>query len=70
MRASIKAREKDKKEFDRLQSELTLRLGWKEALQELFSRIIELVKDVREVFVNVCILSSSQDEIERIMGLS
>jgi len=49
MSTSIKVREEDKKEFDRLQSELTLRLGEEITPQELFSRIINLVGNGEEV---------------------
>jgi|GEM_PF-1332056 len=69
MSTSIKVREKDKKEFSRLQSELTLRFGEKITQQELFSRIIELVEDSKESFLNVCILPLSEEEIEEIRGL-
>lgn len=41
-------REEDKKEFDRLQSEITLRFGRKITHQELFSRIIELVENMNQ----------------------
>lgn len=45
MSTSIKVRGEDKRDFDRLQSEFTLRFGKKITQQELFSRIIELVED-------------------------
>jgi len=69
MSTSIKVREKDKKEFGRLQSELTLRFGEKITQQELFSRIIELVEYSKESFLNVCILPLSEEEIEEIRKL-
>jgi len=69
MSTSIKVREKDKKEFGRLQSELTLRFGEKITQQELFSRIIELVEHSKESFLNVCILPLSEEKIEKIRGL-
>ena len=69
MSTSIKVREKDKKEFSRLQSELTLRFGEKITQQELFSRIIELVEYSKESFLNVCILPLSEGEIEEIRKL-
>lgn len=69
MSTSIKVREKDKKEFGRLQSELTLRFGEKITQQELFSRIIELVEYSKESFLNVCILPLSGGEIEEIRKL-
>ena len=69
MSTSIKVRGEDKKEFDRLQSELTLRFGRKITQQELFTRIIELVEDSKEVFINVCILPLSEEEIEKIRKL-
>ncbi|MCK4734440.1 MAG: hypothetical protein KAT65_18435 [Methanophagales archaeon] len=69
MSTSIKVREEDKKEFDRLQSEITLRFGRKITQQELFSRIIELVEDSKEVFIDVCTLPLSEEEIEEIRKL-
>ena len=48
MSTSIKVRGEDKKDFDRLQSEFTLRFGKKITQQKLFSRIIELVGDVNK----------------------
>ena len=64
MSTSIKVRGEDKKDFDRLQSELTLRFGKKITQQELFSRIIELVEDSKEVFIKGVYLPLSEGEIE------
>ena len=64
MSTSIKVRGEDKKDFDRLQSELTLRFGKKITQQELFSRIIELVEDAKEVFITGVYLPLSEGEIE------
>jgi len=69
MSTSIKVREEDKKEFERLQSELSLRFGKKITQQELLSRIIELVKDSKEDFIHVSILPLSEEEIEKIRKL-
>ena len=69
MSTSIKVREEDKKEFGRLQSELTLRFGREITQQELFSRIIELVEDLKESLLKVCILPLSEGEIEKIRVL-
>jgi len=69
MSTSIQVRGDDKKEFDRLQSELTLRLRKKITQQELFSRIIELVGESKESLLNVCILPLTEEEIERIRKL-
>nr|QNO52914.1 hypothetical protein PANBHIFL_00029 [Methanosarcinales archaeon ANME-1 ERB6] len=64
MSTSIKVRGEDKKDFDRLQSELTLRFGKKITQQELFSRIIELVGDAKEIFIKGVYLPLSEGEIE------
>jgi hypothetical protein len=64
MSTSIKVRGEDKKDFDRLQSELTLRFGKKITQQELFSRIIELVGDAKEIFITGVYLPLSEGEIE------
>ena len=69
MSTSIKVRAKDKKEFERLQSELSLRFGKKLTQQELLSRIIELVKNSKEDFIHVDILPLSEEEIEKIRKL-
>ncbi|MCK4735162.1 MAG: hypothetical protein KAT65_22105 [Methanophagales archaeon] len=69
MSTSIKVMGEDKKEFNRLQSELTLRFGRKITQQELFTRIIELVEDSKEVFIKGCILPLSEEEIEKIRKL-
>jgi len=69
MSTSIKVRGEDKKDFDRLQSELTLRFGKKITQQELFSRIIELVEDAKEIFITGVYLPLSEREIEEIRKL-
>ncbi|NQE46612.1 hypothetical protein C5S31_11385 [ANME-1 cluster archaeon GoMg2] len=69
MSTSIKIEEKDKKEFENLQSELSLRFGKKITQQELFSRIIELVEDSKEVFIKGMYLPLSEEEIEKIRKL-
>ena len=69
MSTSIKVRGEDKKDFDRLQSELTLRFGKKITQQELFSRIIELVGDAKEIFIKGVYLPLSEGEIEEIRKL-
>jgi biotin synthase-related radical SAM superfamily protein len=69
MSTSIKVMDKDKKEFERLQSELSLRFGKEITQQELLSRIIELVKNSKEEFIHVNILPLSEEEIEKIRKL-
>ena len=69
MSTSIKVRGEDKKDFDRLQSEFTLRFGKKITQQELFSRIIELVEDAKEIFIKGVYLPLSEGEIEEIRKL-
>jgi len=69
MSTSIKVRGEDKKDFDRLQSELTLRFGKKITQQELFSRIIELEGDAKEGFIKGVYLPLSEGEIEEIRKL-
>jgi|LGVF01.1.fsa_nt_gb cAMP phosphodiesterase len=71
MSASIKVREEDKKEFESLQSELTLRFGKKITQQELFSRIIELVEDSnsKKSLLTGCISPLSEEKIEKIREL-
>jgi hypothetical protein len=61
--------DKDKKEFERLQSELSLKFGKKITQQELLSRIIELVKDSKEDIIHLNILPLSEEEIEKIRNL-
>jgi hypothetical protein len=50
MSENIKVREKDKRVFDMLQAEFTLKTGKKVTQQELFSRIIDFTKSRRENF--------------------
>lgn len=69
MSTSIKVRGEDKKEFDRLQAELTLRFGKKITPQELFSKIIGLVENGKEVFIPMYIPPLSEEEIEKIRKL-
>ena len=69
MSTSIKVEEVDKKEFERLQSEITLKFGRVITQQELFSRIIKLVGDSEEVIINESLLPLSGAEIEKIRKL-
>lgn len=69
MSTSIKVEEVDKEEFERLQSELTLKFGRVITQQELFSRIIKFAGDPEEVIINVSVLPLSGGEIEKIRKL-
>jgi hypothetical protein len=69
MSTSIKVEDVDKKEFERLQSELTLKFGVEITQQELFSRIIKLGGDSEEVIINESLLPLSGGEIEKIRNL-
>ena len=69
MSTSIKVEEVDKKKFERLQSELTLKFRVEITQQELFSRIIKLVSDSEEVIINESLLPLSGAEIEKIRKL-
>lgn len=70
MTENIKVHEKDKRIFDMLQAELTLKIGKKITQQELFSSIIEFARSRKEnLFGRLPRLPLSEKEIKRIKSL-
>lgn len=70
MSENIKINEKDKRIFDMLQAELTLKTGKKLTQQELFSSILEFVKSRKENFFGRLFkLPLSEKDIKKIKNL-
>jgi hypothetical protein len=70
MTGNIKVHEKDKRIFDMLQAELTLKTGKKMTQQELFSGIIEFARTKKETFFGRLFkLPLSEKEIKKIKSL-
>ncbi len=70
MSENIKIHEKDKRIFDMLQAELTLKTGIKVTQQELFSRIIEFAGSRKENFFgSLSKLPLSEKERKKVKGL-
>ncbi|MCX9012626.1 MAG: hypothetical protein OIN66_16095 [Candidatus Methanoperedens sp.] len=70
MSENIKVNEKDKRIFDMLQAELTLKTGKKLTQQELFSSILEFVRSRKENFFGRLFkLPLSEKDIKKIKNL-
>lgn len=70
MSENIKVREKDKRVFDMLQAEFTLKSGKKITQQELFSKIIDFTKSKKENFFGRLLkLPLSEKEAEKFRSL-
>lgn len=70
MTGNIKVHEKDKRIFDMLQAELTLKTGKKMTQQELFSDIIEFARSKKENFFGMLFnLPLSEKEIKKVKSL-
>lgn len=71
MSENIKIHEKDKRIFDMLQAELTLKTGKKITQQELFSKIIEFARSRKDSFFGRAFdhLPLSEKEIKKFKQL-
>jgi hypothetical protein len=70
MSENIKVKEKDKRLFDMLQAEFTLKTGRRVTQQELFSRIVEFARSRKEDFFGRLLkLPLSEKEIGKLRGL-
>ena len=70
MTGNIKVHEKDKRIFDMLQAELTLKTGKKMTQQELFSGIIEFASSKKEIFFGRLFnLPLSEKELKKVKSL-
>ncbi len=70
MTENIKVQEKDKRIFDTLQAELTLKTGKKITQQELFSSIVDFARSKKENFFGRLFkLPLSEKEIKRLKSL-
>ncbi len=70
MSENIKIHEKDKRIFDMLQAELTLKIGKKITQQELFSRLVDFAESKKDYFFGrIFKLPLSEKEIRKIKSL-
>ncbi len=70
MSENIKIHEKDKRIFDMLQAELTLKIGKKITQQELFSRLVDFAESKKDNFFGrIFKLPLSEKEIRKIKSL-
>ncbi len=70
MDTTIKIKEDDKKEFDLLQSEFTLKIGKKVTQRELFSKLLDFVESSKgEFFTRYVSLPLSNKDVDKFRKL-